>query len=917
MGISSHTVRALTARKLRLASGVGLMALWLGAPGAMAQATPTPDDQVVVVGIRKSLRAGIALKRSAANVTESITATDIGKLPDENVADSLQRVTGVQISRESGEGKGANIRGLAATTYINGRAAASPGNTRDFDMRNLTSDFFQSIEVSKSVVASQPEGTLGGTINLVTRKPLDFSKRTISISLEATYADYAKETKPRATFFIADKFAGGKFGASLGLSYSSRAIRQDVAFSQGGMRIGEAPADTGFDFNRDGIKRDYIRPNDYRFMSQLSERVRKGADMTLQWKPEENLDLRFDLTGARLTNELHSYFLGALNSFTPANTTNLVLDGDGFLKSATYANSPITVDGRYAPEIFDTLSAGFNGKWRHEKLTLTFDASSSLGSYRELAQIMRFGQATANATVNYSSNGDEAPANLDIRNANGTPYDLFAVALYRPNLTFNRTTKQRQLNNVVDIDGIYNLGAGWFQNVKFGTHLTDFNYRASEANLGNEFNNVNNAAFYNTDGTKKNATQSPIAQFVTTSFAPGGGIFSDLSGNFPRSWLNTLYPGGTIEDGSQTFVDQLNFAGKAPVSPLSVSHVNEKTKGLYATTDLEGTLFGLSAHANAGVRYVKTNLVSTGLDNNSTPISVESEYDNVLPAANLKLDVNDKLVLRLAGAKVMQRADLADLATSFNVNPGGGSATLGNPQLKPYEATQYDLAAEYYFSREGLISLTLFHKDVKNFTISTTTLADIPGYVPLNRPPGDPLGNKFFITQKQNGSGARIKGFELSYQQPFTFLPAAWQGFGTVLNYTYSDAETTTGAPYEGLARDTYNLIGYYEQGPVNVRLAYNYRSKVAQTIGANLNANSLGSGLAADGKPIGLYQYLAPQGFLDASVSYQVNQTVKLVLEGSNLTGTNNVLFVDKRSIVNEIYATDSRITVGVKLSY
>jgi len=912
--------------KSRALMGSAMAVVLFAAPTAFAQSAG-PDagqaagseqeadqvDEIVVTGIRGSLRASIEQKRDAANITEVITATDIGKLPDENVADSLQRVTGIQISRESGEGRSASIRGLAATTYINGRSAASPGNTRDFDLRNLTADFFEAVEVNKSVLASQPEGTLGGSINLVTRKPLSFTERTIAVGLEGTYSDYSEETDPRASLFITDRF--GDFGASLGISYNRRSIRQDIAFSQSGMQIGQAPTDTGFDFNRDGVFRDYIRPNDYRFSAFLTERERIGADLTLQWRPTQDLLLRVDGTAAELTNDIHSVFLSAANGFAPANASNIVLDSNGALQSGTFRNSAVNVDGRYAPETFKSSTIGFNAQWTPGAWTVAFDVSTSLGRYQEIAEILRFGGPLA--TVNYVAGGDSGPATVDIRTGAGGAYDLFNASQFTPNLTFDRLTRQRQRNNVVKLDTTYDFDGGMFTNVKFGVRFSDFNFTASVADIGNQFNDTTNPAFFGPGGVRLNASQAPLSQLVTANFPLSGGFFRDASGTFPRSWLSTVYPGQSTGNGSDGFRSLLNIQGKRVVSPLSVADVQEETQGAYVTTDIDTQVFGLRWRANVGVRYVSTDLTSNGLDSSSRPLSVDNSYSDWLPAANLRIDLSDDLVLRFAAAKVLQRADLVDLTTSFNVNPGGGSATIGNPTLQPYEAADYNAALEYYFSDEGLLSATVFYKDVSNFLISQTTLAEIPGFTPLNRAPGDPLGNRFFITQRVNGADATIKGLELSYQQPFTFLPPAFEGFGAVLNYTYSDAETSNGAPYEGLAKNTFNIIGYFERGPINARLAYNYRSETAQTIGANLNANSLGSNLAADGKPIGLYQYLIPQGYLDASLSYQVNDDFKVVLEAINLTDEQQVLYVGNESTVNEVYKTDRRVSVGLKMTF
>lgn len=878
-----------------------------------AQPEPLADtssaDDIVVTGIRQSLATSIDQKRRATQIVDTITAEDIGKLPDENIAESIQRITGVQITRDRGEGLGVNIRGLSAQTTINGRVGLGSRtdgiSARDFDFRNLAADFFQTIEVFKSPIAAQAEGALGGTVNLITRKPLDLKERTISLGGEVQYGDYADKFDPRASIFLADQFAGDTLGVALSASYSRRRLRSDFFQSLGGWQRLNVNTNTGFDFNNDRVTTDVLRPVDLRFRTANDTRTRYGVDGTVQWKPSDAFEVRLDGTYTRFENVIRNAFFRTLSnnqaSFVPG---SLRVDENGSLLGANYTNQQVEVDGRYEPEPIDSYTFGGNAKWRGDRLSLELDGNLSQTKRKLISQFLRF-VGTTPANVRYDFDGNDRPPTVQLTTAAGAPYDLTTPSLFVPNLAQDRVIASDAKEYVIRGDLKYEADAGPLRALAAGVRATwrDIGFRVRTS--ANQATNRANPSFYDqATGRRLTAADDPISQF-NSEFPLSDGVFERFGGSFPRSWLVQSYPEGDIDFGSPQFLNLLRIRqfGGLINSNQEQSDISEDTLAGYAMADLGGNIGGLEFTGNAGVRYVKTDLTSSGLitiAGVASPVTITNDYDDWLPAANLTFNLSKDVLLRFAGARVIERPDLGQLSTGFNINISSGVATSGNPLLSPFRADQFDVSLEWYTSREGLISIAGFYKDVSNFVANRTFTGPIPGVTRLDG------GTDFLITAPVNGGGATIKGFEVGVQQPFDFLPNSLRGFGAVLNYTFSDANTDSGQPIPRLSKHQVNLIGYFERDGLSTRVAYNYRSRYA------LNGEGGNSTQA-----IGLYEYILAQGFLDATISYDFGSNVTVVAEGANLLSTKDVRVNDISSRLRDLVVNDRRFTLGVRVKF
>ncbi len=898
------------------------MSLILGAAASAQGAAPAASagggmpgtmDEVVVTGIRGSLATSIEQKRAANQIVDTITATDIGKLPDENIAESIQRITGVQITRSGGEGLGVNIRGLSAQTTINGRVGLGPGGrtfdlaARDYDYRNLAADFFQSVEVFKSPVASQPEGALGGTVNLVTRKPLDFRDRVFSVGLEGQYSDYVDKVDPRASAFFADQFLDDRLGVALSASYSDRHLRTDNFQALGAWQRATLSVPTGFDFNPADAtsNQDVLRPTDLRFRTQAATRERQGVDASLQWKATDDLLLRVDGTYTQFENIFGNAFFRTL-SINPTSVLpgTLQIDSTGSLLGARLTNQRVEVDGRYEAEPIDTYTLGGNLKWTRDRLTTDVDLSVSDTKRQLISQFVRF-QGIQPATVDYRFNGTSAPPTVAVSTATGAPYDLLTPSGYVPNLAQDRSIDSDARETAARLDLKYDMDRGALAALSGGLRMTErdssFRVLASASQAGNA---MNPAFFDQTTGRQLTAADAPQNQLLGT-FPFSDGIFPGYGGPFPRSWLVGNYPADGA-NGSPTYLSTLRIRdfGGLVNSVTEQSDIAEDTLAAYVSTDWAGTLGGRDFRANAGVRWVKTELTSEGVFRNAAgaliPVAIDYDYDDILPAANFVLTLNESVLLRVAGARVLQRPDLNQLATGYNLNLSSGVATLGNPLLEPFEADQFDISLEYYPTPETLLSAAVFQKDVKNFTANRTFNGTIPGVTRLDG------GTQFAITQPVNGGGGTIKGFEVGVQLPFSFLPAPFDGFGVITNFTYSDSQTDSGQPIPRLSKESVNVIGYYERGRFSARAAYSWRSEYAETGegGNNLQA-------------IGIYSYVDAAGYLDASISYDVLENVTISLDAANLLDTEQIRYSGVATRLEDLQVTDRRITLGVRARF
>ncbi|WP_066588664.1 TonB-dependent receptor [Sphingomonas pruni] len=830
-------------------------------------ASDTPDkeatsgqSEIVVTGVRASLMSAQQRKRDASQIVDSIVAEDIGKLPDQSTTDALQRVTGVQIERDYGEGSTVYVRGLSQVeTTLNGREIFTAQGARGLNLQDIPAELLSGIDVYKSPSANLIEGGLGGLIDLRTRRPLDFNKLTISGTVKGTYADLAKELTPTVSGLIADKWetGAGEIGALLSVSYQERKFRSDlISTGTPGSSTTIIPGRT------------VIAPNGAYDVTPMGDRRRLGIDGMLQWKPSANLELYVEGHYAKFINLNDNYGASvSLGGLTAEPGAQVAPNGD--VVKATYLNAPVSVLS-YAYDTRDRMIQFAGGaKWTSGPLSLAADVS-----YTHATGTVVFNSGFTGATIPRFT----ADTTTFVPSANANGYDLLSQANTSIDFLLYQGTRNKADQFAAKLDGSYDLGGGFLHSIDFGLRYAD---RTAQSNQ---------YSFFLFSGASATTAPSILAPNPASDFFARSSQGTPLLGNY------LVIPVPLLRDHLSEVQSALGFASTPPANgPLAYYRVSEKTTTLYGMLRF-GSADSI-VDGNIGLRYVHT---QENLNGNRTlsgggvgPISVNSSYDDFLPSVNVRFNFTDKLKLRLAASKAVTRPNFSDLSPTLTLNSVQLNGSAGNPDLKPLKADQLDASLEYYFSRTGSIYVAAFYKKVRNFISIEPSVETYDGIT-------------YTISRPANNQGGTIKGLEVGYQQFFDFLPGPLSGLGAQANFTLVDSSTTSSiigqtTPLQGLSKYTYNLVGIYEKYGVSARVAYNWRSTY-------FDSTYLFNGV---GQP----SYRRGYGWLAASLSYDVTPHVTISLEGNNLTRViRRSYYNDLDTRPHETQVDDRQIMFGVR---
>lgn len=901
------------ARLLRRAFVAAATSVSAAVPAQERADQAAPLEEVVVSGFRQSLQQAAEIKREADVVADVISAEDIGKFPDQNLADSLQRITGVQITRTNGEGSRVSVRGLSpdfTQTLYNGRVITSPSGGRSFEFATLASDFVNAVEVSKTPSANMVDGGLAATINIKTARALDIGQDRYALTAEGVYEEKSEESAPHVAAYM-NKIITDQLGVTLGVNYQKRKYRSDLFRGFGFENGVEATRNPRLDYNRDGDFGDT-----FRFNHEAGTRVTLGDSERLtaiggvQLKPSDNIDLHGDV--------LYSKYDVYLNSPTNAlRFTNIACPSD-CVKNSVIENGRVVyldadgIDYRNGNSTTDTRNETISGALgaTFDLAPFTVDTQFSSSRSKQLVtglQLSVMGRASAYQDFR----GD--PGNFpQIGFTRG--YDPLNAANFRGiglNGDYNRPTNDRNSDGRFDVT--YDIDRGFAKSLQFGGvySVRDQRFRSSRIALSARDTAAALGVPFNPSIEGGSFDASP---FMTRySF---DGLLDGYNGpiRYPSTWLTS--------DLSKLLaalpLDRL-LALAPPTPNLSTDYeVEEKVSAGYLRFDfaaLDDRLGG-----NVGVRYARTDQTSSGYAPDLslivfaqagtattipgvTPTSIERSYNNWLPSLNVRYDLTDDLVARFGVARVMSRPTLTTLSPSTTVNANVRTITINNPNVDPFLADQLDLSLEYYLDNGGLLSAAVFYKDVKNFVVSTTRTETLNV---TEKETGNLIQLPFTIFQPDNGAGAELKGVELGLQMPFSFLPGFWNGFGAIVNYTYLDAsevQVTQGGPLlplPGVSKNSYNVVSYYERGGFSGRLAYNYRSSFVNSTTANFGDGSYGQSY----------------GQIDASFGYDVNDHIGLTLEALNLD--NSVVRTQNDAGYGRGYENiGRRYTFGVRVKF
>ena len=879
------------------------MALFGRNAAVQAQQSTTAADsksndlqEVVVYGIRASLREAMEAKKQANNVQEVLTAEDVGKFPDKNLAEALQRVPGVVTQKDFGEGERINLRGTITTltqATLNGHGLSTAdwfildqqNATRSFNYLMLPADLIGKVEVMKSAQADVQEGGIGGTVNVETRRPLDLRPFTAFASLEASRNDLAAKTDPYATGLVSFKDSEDRFGFLLAAVYQERNIRRD-----GFEVLGYAPIS--------GTNSTLI-PTLINSALFEQDRIRKGANFDMQIKPTDQLEFNFNgllsIFNAENTNQswladpqraignggaitncvvvAGACVAGTVSSLNNG-TSDFAFFYDSFHRLAKTTSENLDLDTKYTPA---------------DSWTLHLDLGWTAATGKTDPQFFPEFGAPGAFTYDFR-NG--APQVHPIANGNGVTVDFS-----NPNsFAFDFANADQFVNDdretYVYADALKELDFGALKSIKFGVKGTN-----------HERDAVGNFTTYG-------GFSAPILQkgIPTSAWSAGlspSNFLSGISvpGSLTQAWIvNPAF-------AAQVLSDQLNVSGRIPY-PQGSFTINEKTYGGYVM----GNFAGDKWRGNVGVRFAHTQENTTGaqfvanpnlpgvipsLFGAYLPVTATKSYNDILPSLNLAYDVTQDVVVRFAVAKVMSRPDYTDMVPRVILNTGALSGTAGNPNIDPYRATQEDLSIEWYPSKDTAYTLAIYNKNLKNFIVDNPTTQILPfsGATAPNAlctVAGPQLFNcPFAIDVRANGGNGTLRGVELGLTQHI------WNGFGVQANYSYSDASLDSGKPFPGNSKDTYNLVGYFENERFSARLAYTFRSHFFISFDRTSDLDS------------------AALKSLDASFAWNVTPWAAVTLEAQNLTDAKVVEYDDVLIHPRAIYDNGRTFFGGVKLRF
>ncbi len=940
------------------------------APFSAATAQDDEGDLIVVTGIRGSLQQSLDVKREADQVVDAISAEDVGKFPDTNLAEALQRITGVAIDRSGGEGQFITVRGLGPefnVVTLNGRVLATDNPGREFSFDVLSSDILQRAEVFKTSTANLQSGGIGSLVNIVTARPLE-TGTSFTASAAGLYDTLREEFSPQFSAVGSWVDPSDTFGLLVGASYSNRRAQEDSSFTNGfALRPGDltvAAPETSSGLQASDLG---ALPDGARVQQQVvhrrdvQDRERLTINATGQFKPNDSFT--FTLDGLYTSFDIDSFATEFSGFFSPP-FIDPVIDGNGTVVS--FSRPGVDFQDRNpdiaasvglsqndnvinAPNDRDaeTYSIGGNADW---DVTETFNAAIDVS----------YSRATRESVNPFVVLGALAPASplIQLPNDDGISTITNIVGATDPSiqrLHFVNVTRQEVEDEVFQarFDGTWALDRGPLRDITVGALFSD---REKVQDQFDNFSPTQGAGIFCAfcgytvpfdtsilsefsfdgflDGVPGAETVPPA--ILTASFVDAFRVLND-----PANIANPDRTGrSTISDADllarQAAAGDSIFGFYEPdFNPAASFAVDETVYAAYFSTAWGGDFGGsLPWSANAGFRVAITETASSGVDQPviefresvgdtqlspifgpATDVTIENRYVNFLPSFNLKLEPTDNTVVRIAYSETVTRPTLTELgvANSFGGRSNAPTSTGGNPFLEAFESTNYDVSFEYYFGETGTISIAGFHKEFDNFIESQTL--PVPGTVII--PPGNvgnpgttdlPVDVVFQDTRDRNGETGSITGVELRFLTTLDLVAPSLDGFGVDLNYTYvtSEIDRQEGTP---VADCDYNGLSPHT---INATGFYE-KGPLSARVAYNYRDEFLFQCFSNFSEP----RQREAFGQVDFAASFDVNDNFQVFAEGINITGSDTRDFSRFANRFLTYSDTGSRYMLGVRAKF
>ena len=759
---------------------------------AVAQEGASDLEEIVITGIRGSLKNSVDIKRNSTALVDAISAEDVGKLPDSDVGQTLGRIPGVTVGRAFGQGASVSIRGTdpqMTYTTLNGQSVASTGwfdqqaIDRSFNYSLLPSELIGGMEVYKSSQADVTEGGIGGTVIVKTRKPLDLDANTVFASVKGSVGTISDDFAPEVSGLYSWKNDAETFGVLVA-----------GAFSEG-------------DYIRRGVEADTRWSGDVAPTTFVQERERTALDLNVQVRPTDALEfglhvLSMELTGDN-SNTSHYIFSGNAPASTCSlkNAAGICLVSD--IPAANATDAFVQTWARVGEMTSDTYE--LNGSYTGEG----FKVSAVVGKTEA--------EGGTSMTTNYSYSGGALPKWSGYIDATGKEIKIRPSSDQSVQVSdFGTTTgpagtwattrgPNSDEETFAQVDLTVDLDLGLITSFKTGIRSTEHEFAKR----------VDRSVF--------NATTTTTS---TDSLYSGSIDMGTPGWSFPKPDI-----------GAMMANTKANIAGWVEERG-GYGLLNEQNESIYGMFTFEGD----RVRGNVGVRYIQSDVYAEGYKLDGTALSAgdveqnagwgkqtvreNADYDDILPSLNIAYDLTDDLVLRASASKAITRPNYENMFLEVQAGykdtvAGNETYTKGDVGLLPMESTQGDLGLEYYYGDGNLVSIAYFVKDISNFITTETQVNQSIGVVS----PDSGL-DSWTVNQYVNAGGGEIDGIELQLNHAFG------NGFGISANYTYANGNAPAASFQDDIgvfslsSNHNANLVGYWETDVYSARAAYNWRSE-------------------------------------------------------------------------------------------
>jgi TonB-dependent receptor len=879
---------------------------------AYAQQAEQPSDgieTVVVTGVRASVKSAIDAKKKSDQMIDSIVAEDIGKLPDNNVIEALQHVTGVQISRNAAEANQLLIRGLPdIATLLNGREVFT-STGRFVTLQDIPAELLARVDVEKSSRADDIEGGIAGLIDVRLHRPFDFDGPEIAGTVHATHSSLSDLTDPDGSLLVSDRWNTGigEMGLLVDLSFRQDHYKEEILDNYINTQGVADPASpllcNPADPNSPHCG--YV-PLTEGAQSINGNRQREAANVAFQWTPNDATEVYAEVFATRYRDPNNVDFFVGLPWICANPDTMTLYPGTGLVKTVTGGCYDLTSDQSFVPKT-DTYQVATGANWTDGALTLTTEVDYTDSKFSQTGYILDTHYDPGTYTADFNYHGTGTPY-MNVTSSNVTdPSQMFMRQFY------DQWSKQN--GNEFDWRGDlkYDLGGMSFirsidAGVRYGNRYAQ-NHQDNGSGLDcggladpgssqyqYQLLKDNSAAcgFPNSGGiVALNDPSLPGTPYHLTNGSQFDGKFGITQWmDADPNWLND-YIGSLRREFGQS-------ASPPPADPSQTFSDREQSYAGYVKANFGFDIGSLPLDGNVGLRVIDTDADKKGfttvITNNAgnfvyTYVPTDNAANTVdwLPSLNLRLQVQDDLFLRLAASQTVTHPTFAQLNPGLSLQDSTatllGSGSEGNPDLKSVKSDNADLSLEYYFNPTDVLTGAVFYRQIDGYIQQAAFTQTINGIT-------------YNITQPVNAPSGHIDGMEVGYTQFFTFLPGLLSGLGAQANATFVDGN------FQNISKWSYNLVGIYEKGPVSLRVAYNWRD------GFNV-------GPAPGGGQQPQTIFAKSQPWLDLSASYQLNENFTATVDATNLLNSYYQDYFGSPEFPRDTRRFDQTVAVGIRFRY